>query len=99
DLGVVEIDRGSAWIATLVGLGGLAVGAPWITTGLASARASLARALLARPVSDEFEEKVSQLESSRVAAVDSAESERRRIERDLHDGAQQRLIAVAMDLG
>jgi signal transduction histidine kinase len=31
--------------------------------------------------------------------VDSAEAERRRIERDLHDGAQQRLVALAMDLG
>ena len=34
-----------------------------------------------------------------MAAVDSAEAERRRIERDLHDGAQQRLVALAMDLG
>ena len=34
-----------------------------------------------------------------VSAVDSAEAERRRIERDLHDGAQQRLVALAMDLG
>jgi hypothetical protein len=48
DLGLIEIGSGSAWIATLVGIGGLAVAAPWITTGLASARASLARALLAR---------------------------------------------------
>ena len=31
--------------------------------------------------------------------VDAAEAERRRIERDLHDGAQQRLVALAMDLG
>jgi signal transduction histidine kinase len=36
---------------------------------------------------------------SRTAAVDSAEAERRRIERDLHDGAQQRLVSLAMDLG
>ena len=31
--------------------------------------------------------------------VDAAEAERRRIERDLHDGAQQRLVALAMELG
>ena len=42
---------------------------------------------------------MAQLETSRAAAVDSAEAERRRIERDLHDGAQQRLVALAMDLG
>ena len=31
--------------------------------------------------------------------MDAAEAERRRIERDLHDGAQQRLVALAMELG
>ena len=36
---------------------------------------------------------------SRDASVDAARAERRRIERDLHDGAQQRLVALAMDLG
>ncbi len=44
-------------------------------------------------------EQVTRLETSRAAAVDSAEAERRRIERDLHDGAQQRLVALAMGLG
>ncbi|WP_241661262.1 sensor histidine kinase [Thermomonospora catenispora] len=40
-----------------------------------------------------------QLQASRARGVDAAEAERRRIERDLHDGAQQRLLAVAMDIG
>ncbi|MFI6319928.1 sensor histidine kinase [Nonomuraea sp. NPDC050556] len=39
------------------------------------------------------------LRETRARGVDAAEAERRRIERDLHDGAQQRLLAVAMDLG
>ncbi|MCG8914921.1 sensor domain-containing protein [Actinokineospora sp. PR83] len=39
------------------------------------------------------------LQASRARGVDAAEAERRRIERDLHDGAQQRLVAVAMGLG
>jgi signal transduction histidine kinase len=39
------------------------------------------------------------LQASRARGVDAAESDRRRIERDLHDGAQQRLLAVAMDIG
>jgi signal transduction histidine kinase len=39
------------------------------------------------------------LQASRARGVDAAEAERRRIERDLHDGAQQRLVAVAMTLG
>jgi signal transduction histidine kinase len=42
---------------------------------------------------------VAVLETSRSRVVDAAEAERRRIERDLHDGAQQRLVALAMDLG
>ncbi|OZE90109.1 hypothetical protein CH298_10790 [Rhodococcoides fascians] len=36
---------------------------------------------------------------SRARVVDAADAERRRIERDLHDGAQQRLVSVAMSLG
>ncbi|SKA37391.1 Signal transduction histidine kinase [Marinactinospora thermotolerans DSM 45154] len=39
-----------------------------------------------------------QLRDSRLRMVDAAEAERRRIERDLHDGAQQRLLAVTMTL-
>ncbi|MBA2893035.1 sensor histidine kinase [Nonomuraea soli] len=42
---------------------------------------------------------VERLRASRKRGIDAAEAERRRIERDLHDGAQQRLLAVAVDLG
>jgi signal transduction histidine kinase len=45
------------------------------------------------------EARVRHLRASRARGVDAAEAERRRIERDLHDGAQQRLLAVALDLG
>jgi signal transduction histidine kinase len=89
---------GAAGVA-LVGVAGLAVVAPWTTLGLAAFDRFVARGLLGKPERVELEERVSDLESRRTAAVDSAEAERRRIERDLHDGAQQRLIAVAMDLG
>ena len=44
-------------------------------------------------------ERMGELEPSRARAVGSAEAERRRIERDLHDGAQQRLVSLAMNLG
>jgi signal transduction histidine kinase len=43
--------------------------------------------------------RVEQLEQSRAAAVDVQESDLRRIERDLHDGAQARLVALGMSLG
>ena len=42
---------------------------------------------------------MAELEDSRARVVGAAETERLRIERDLHDGAQQRLVSVAMELG
>ena len=47
----------------------------------------------------ELADRVDVLTSSRQRAVDSAQAERSRIERDLHDGAQQRLVSLAMTLG
>ncbi|MEW1546708.1 sensor histidine kinase [Streptomyces tsukubensis] len=44
-------------------------------------------------------ERVVELESDRGIVVDTAAADLRRIERDLHDGAQARLVALAMDLG
>ena len=60
---------------------------------------ALAQALLGPSADEVHAEQVTRLETSRTAAVDSAEAERRRIERDLHDGAQQRLVALAANLG
>lgn len=44
-------------------------------------------------------ERVTELTESRSAVMRAMHLERRRIERDLHDGAQQQLVALAMDLG
>src|SRR3954463_12176813 len=44
-------------------------------------------------------ERVDDLRDARQRIIAAADAERRRIERDLHDGAQQRLIAVAVTLG
>jgi len=59
----------------------------------------LAKALLGPNTTEQLEQKAEHLQASRARGVDAAEAERRRIERDLHDGAQQRLVAVAMGLG
>ncbi len=56
-------------------------------------------ALLASPRRAEMEERIETLETSRAGAVDAQETELRRIERDLHDGAQARLVALGMSLG
>jgi signal transduction histidine kinase len=85
--------------AVFVAVAGLLVllAAPQVTRGLAVADAALARRLLGPPGG--LAARVAELELSRERVADAAEAERRRIERDLHDGAQQRLVAVAMELG
>jgi signal transduction histidine kinase len=69
------------------------------TPRIAQFQAALAMALLGRTTAARLTVKTEQLQASRARGVDAAEAERRRIERDLHDGAQQRLVAVAMTLG
>lgn len=68
---------------------------PWVVHGLATANRALVRGLLGRDVTA----RVRELTASRSAAVNLAAEDRRRIERDLHDGVQQRLVSLAMDLG
>ncbi|MGW2299781.1 sensor domain-containing protein [Streptomyces sp. NPDC001809] len=64
----------------------------------AGARAALARALLT-PRDPAPQGAIGEVIASRARLVDAFEAERRRIERDLHDGAQQRLVALMMTLG
>jgi signal transduction histidine kinase len=77
----------------------LALGVPPLVRGLAAGHALIARGLLGPSAGAALEAKVQEATARRIVAVDVAASERRRIERDLHDGAQQRLVALAMDLG
>ena len=58
-----------------------------------------ARTLLARDPDPDLAGRVQRLTETRSHAVDAAASELRRIERDLHDGAQARLVALGMNLG
>jgi signal transduction histidine kinase len=86
------------WMTVLVGVVGLVLllNAPRVVRWLGVADIAIARRLLGP---DRLAARVGELERSRAAVVVSAEEERRRIERDLHDGAQQRLVALAMQLG
>src|SRR5262249_45242180 len=47
----------------------------------------------------ELRARLTELRASRARLVEATEAERRRIERDLHDGTQQRLVSIAMSLG
>ena len=91
-------DTTTMTLTVVVGLA-LLLAAPQVTRGLAVADTAFSRLLLAPRRSRELEARVTELEISRERVVDAAEAERRRIERDLHDGAQQRLVALAMELG
>ncbi|MFF4168625.1 sensor histidine kinase [Streptomyces sp. NPDC001744] len=70
---------------------------PFVSRWLANADRGMVRGLLAP--SDELERRIAELESDRGVVVDTAAADLRRIERDLHDGAQARLVALAMGLG
>jgi signal transduction histidine kinase len=85
------------WL-TLGGLVLLAI-APRLAAAVAALDAAAARALLGPSRAQELEHQVEHLTQTRTGAVDAADAERRRIERDLHDGTQQRLVALAMNLG
>jgi signal transduction histidine kinase len=90
--------RGTATMAASAAIGLLLLlAAPQLTRGLAVADVAMSRRLLGPP--SDLAARVIELETSRERVVDAAEAERRRIERDLHDGAQQRLVALAMELG
>ncbi len=47
----------------------------------------------------ELRARLQELHGSRTRVVEAEQNERRRLERDLHDGAQQRLVALALELG
>jgi signal transduction histidine kinase len=97
--GSTPIPGTAAGLAAAAAAGlGLLLAAPQVTWALALADAAVARLLLG-PGRARMRERIGELERSRARVVDSAEAERRRIERDLHDGAQQRLVTLAMDLG
>jgi signal transduction histidine kinase len=77
----------------------LLLAAPWVARGVARADVAAARALLGPSRGEELALRVESLARSRAEIVAATDAERRRIERDLHDGAQRRLVSLAMQLG
>ncbi|MFF5917936.1 sensor histidine kinase [Streptomyces flavochromogenes] len=82
-------------VTSLVGLLFVMTG-PWLLRGFVAVDRLLVSGLLGP---SRLASRVTELESDRGVVVDTAAADLRRIERDLHDGAQARLAALAMDLG
>ncbi|HET6869787.1 MAG TPA: sensor histidine kinase [Solirubrobacteraceae bacterium] len=113
--GIVDRFLGSRALAATAGIGALLAGfctAVWAITAhgyfwpvwpiigiLIVLAMQFVTAVLVSPRQAEMEERIETLETSRAGAVDAQETELRRIERDLHDGAQARLVALGMSLG
>ncbi|MCX4805051.1 sensor histidine kinase [Streptomyces sp. NPDC058682] len=70
---------------------------PYVVRLMANVDRAMVRGLLSP--SEDLERRIAELESDRGVVVDTAAADLRRIERDLHDGAQARLVALAMGLG
>ncbi|WP_066950976.1 sensor histidine kinase [Microtetraspora fusca] len=92
---------GGDWTTILPAASALAlfVVVPWLLRGITALDTLAARALLGPSVKDELVRRVETLRESRAEVVEAADAERRRIERDLHDGTQQRLVSLALKLG
>ncbi|MEU5696511.1 sensor domain-containing protein [Actinosynnema sp. NPDC020468] len=98
-LGPVTADSigGALLLSAVLGLPGTVV-AVYLVCALAAGQAAFARWLIT-PTRRERDLRVDELTASRNRLVAAFEAERRRIERDLHDGAQQHLVLLAMNLG
>jgi signal transduction histidine kinase len=95
----IPLSDTAAGRALLAALGlGLLLLAPAVLRALAALDVAVARSLLGS-VPGTLARRVDELERSRARVVDAGEAERRRLERDLHDGTQQQLVALAMTLG
>jgi signal transduction histidine kinase len=80
---------GAAWAVIVIGLG----------PGMAKLQALPGRRLLTPDPDDDLSMRITQLTRTRAAALDAHATELRRIERSLHDGAQNRLVAVTVLVG
>jgi signal transduction histidine kinase len=91
-------DRDIMLVIWLIGLWA-AAGSAYLVTAWATLRVGLSRRLLVRPPSGELTAQIAELTRSRARIVNAYEAESRQIERDLHDGVQQRLTALIMTIG
>ncbi|MBE2998343.1 sensor domain-containing protein [Nocardiopsis sp. HNM0947] len=90
--------RPAEWVASVAGWASLWLVGLYLVAAWASARSEIVRAVLS-PREERLAAELRDVTTSRAALAEAFDDERRRIERDLHDGAQQRLVAVKTALG
>ncbi|MEU9988828.1 sensor histidine kinase [Streptomyces sp. NPDC048045] len=90
----------TTWAAYVTAAGlALLYAAAYLSGALSRLDTRIATVLLGPSREEQLARRVDDLTESRAGLVDAVDAERRRIERDLHDGAQQRLVALAVNLG
>ena len=94
--GVLHVATIAGTFAAFAAGAAMVAAAPWLTRAVAAADLWLMRELLGP---GRLARRVADLERARALAVDDAAAMLRRLERDLHDGAQIRLATLAMNLG
>jgi signal transduction histidine kinase len=94
--GALRIETFPGTFAAFAAGAAMVLAAPWAARGVSSADRWLMRGLLGP---GRLAQRVADLEESRALAVDDSAATLRRLERDLHDGAQVRLATLAMNLG
>ena len=94
--GALRIETFPGTFAALAAGAAMLLAAPWAARAVSSADRWLMRGLLGP---GRMAQRVADLEQSRALAVDDSAATLRRLERDLHDGAQVRLATLAMNLG
>jgi signal transduction histidine kinase len=98
ELGILTVDTLPEALACVpIGVLALLLGIPALSA-LGRFYTAYAEVLLGSNVDPALTAEVSDLRDARSRIIEAADAERRRIERDLHDGAQQRLVALALTL-
>ncbi|RKS78814.1 signal transduction histidine kinase [Actinomadura pelletieri DSM 43383] len=98
-LGPATLDSPAAALPYVIVALALLPAVPYLLALTAAGQAALARTLLQRGPGERFQAELVEVAHSRARLVGAFDAERRRIERDLHDGAQQRLLSLTMKLG
>lgn len=97
-LGDFWLGEQPSWVALLLGVALIAIGG-LLVIGLAIAHRALSKQLLVPSREAELRREAQTQSQHRQQAISAADIERARIERDLHDGVQPRLVAIGMTLG